>query len=77
MVCCMSSMRTHTVMRAMGVSHTACKVEFRQNLRSHCWSVIFFIIYPGIIEPLCLDSTRSMYCRCKAYYHTAVVGSWT
>ena len=27
------------VIRAIGVSHTACKDEFRQNLRSHSWSV--------------------------------------
>ena len=33
-------------MRAIGVSHTACKDEFRRNLRSHSWSVFsFFIIY--------------------------------
>ena len=34
-------------MRAIGVSHTACKDEFRRNLRSHsCSSVFsFFIIY--------------------------------
>ena len=34
------------VIRAIGVSHTACKDEFRRNLRSHSWSVFsFFIIY--------------------------------
>ena len=33
-------------MRAIGVSHTACKDEFRRNLRSHSWSVFsFFIVY--------------------------------
>ena len=33
-------------MRAIGVSHTACKDEFRQNLRSHTWSVfLYFIVY--------------------------------
>ena len=33
-------------MRAIGVSHTACKDEFRRNLRSHSWSVLsFFIMY--------------------------------
>ena len=33
-------------MRAIGVSHTACKDEFRRNLRSHSWSVFsFFIIF--------------------------------
>ena len=33
-------------MRAIGVSHTACKDEFRRTLRSHSWSVfLFFIIY--------------------------------
>ena len=31
---------TRLVMRAIGVvSHTACKDEFRRNLRSHSWSV--------------------------------------
>ena len=30
----------------IGVSHTACKDEFRRILRSHSWSVFsFFIIY--------------------------------
>ena len=33
-------------MRAIGVSHTACKDEFRRNLRFHSWSVFsFFLIY--------------------------------
>ena len=37
---------TQLVMRAIGVSHTACKDEFRRNLRSHSWSVFsFFLIY--------------------------------
>ena len=27
------------VIRAIGVSHTACKDECRQNIRSHSWSV--------------------------------------
>ena len=31
-------------MRAIGVSHTACKDEFRRNLRSHSWSVFSFFI---------------------------------
>ena len=30
-----SLMRTHTVLRAIGVSHTACKDEFRRNIQSH------------------------------------------
>ena len=34
---------TQPVPRATGVSHTACKDEFRQNLRSHSWSVFFFL----------------------------------
>ena len=38
---------TQLVMRAIGVSHTACKDEFRRNLQSHSWSVFsFFIIVP-------------------------------
>ena len=38
---------TQPVIRAIGVSHTACKDEFRQNPRSHSWSVfpIFIIEY--------------------------------
>ena len=37
---------TQLVIRAIGVSHTACKDEFRRNLRPHSWSVFsFFIIY--------------------------------
>ena len=35
---------TQPVIRAIGVSHTACKDEFRQNLRSHSWSVFSFFI---------------------------------
>ena len=35
---------TQLVMRAIGVSHTACKDEFRRNLRSHSWSVFSFFI---------------------------------
>ena len=31
------------VIRVIGVSHTACKDEFRQNLRSHSWSVFLFL----------------------------------
>ena len=43
----MANEDTQLVMRAIGVSHTACKDEFRRNLRSHSvWSVFsFFIIY--------------------------------
>ena len=37
------------VIRAIGVSHTARKDEFRQNLQSHSWSVFYFynISVPG------------------------------
>ena len=35
---------TQPVTRAIGVSHTACKDEFRQNIRSHKWSVFSFFI---------------------------------
>ena len=41
-------MRTHThpaIMRAIGVSHTACKDEFRQNLRSNSWSKVGVYFY--------------------------------
>ena len=41
---------TQPVVRAIGVSHTACKDEFRQNLRSHSWSVFsFFTTYSDIL----------------------------
>ena len=33
---------TRPVIRAIGVSHTACKDEFRQNIRSHRYSVLYF-----------------------------------
>ena len=36
-------MDTQPVIRAIGVSHTACKDEFRQNLRSHSWRVFLFL----------------------------------
>ena len=32
------------MIRAIGVSHTACKYEFRKNIRSHSWSVFFLYI---------------------------------
>ena len=32
-----------SVVRAIGVSHTACKCELRRNLRSHGWSVFLFL----------------------------------
>ena len=38
---------------AIGVSHIACKDEFRRNLRSHSWSVFsFFIIYQILTPPI-------------------------
>ena len=41
---------TQPVLRAIGVSHTACKDEFPQNIRSHsCWSVFSFFIIFNII----------------------------
>ena len=37
---------TQPAIRAIGVSHTAYKDVFRQNIRSHSWSVFsFFIIF--------------------------------
>ena len=49
----MSLMRTHPVKRAIGVSHTACKDEFRQNLLSHTAGVYSYFynifIYPYIL----------------------------
>ena len=36
---------TQPEIRAIGVSHTACKDEFRRNLRSHSWCIFIFIIY--------------------------------
>ena len=34
---------THPVKRAIGVSHTACKDDFRRNVRSHSWSVFLLL----------------------------------
>ena len=36
---------TNPVIRAIGVSHKASKDEFRQNIRSHSWSVFSFLLY--------------------------------
>ena len=33
------------IIRAIGVSHTACKVEFRQKKTSQSWSVFSFLSY--------------------------------
>ena len=37
---------TQPVIRAIGVSHTTCKDEVRQNIRSHSWMecISFFLI---------------------------------
>ena len=36
------------IIRAIGVSHTACEDEFRQNLRFYSWSVFLFLLHvPG------------------------------
>ena len=34
---------TQPAIRAIGASHTACKYEFRQNLRSHSWMECIFM----------------------------------
>ena len=34
---------TQPVIRVIGVSHTACKDEIRQNLGPHSWSVFLFL----------------------------------
>ena len=50
-------------MRAIGVSHTACKDEFRRNLWSHSWSVFsFFITY------ICINSSNSRLTSLKYFY---------
>ena len=36
---------TQPVIRAIGVSHTACKDEFRQNIWPHSWNVFQFLSY--------------------------------
>ena len=46
---------THPVIRAIGVSHTACKDELRQNLRSHSWSVFYFYNVPDLVTLLQLE----------------------
>ena len=38
----------HAIKRAIGVSHTACKHDFRQNIRSHRWSVFSFLLYISV-----------------------------
>ena len=38
----LSIVNTHPVTRAIGVSHTACKDEFRRNVPSYRWSFFFF-----------------------------------
>ena len=43
-------MRTQTVIRAIGVSHTACKDEFPRNLRSPSRSVFVLIIARAILR---------------------------
>ena len=58
---------THPVIRAIGVSHTACKDVFRRNLRSHSWSALYFCsIYVSgayycrsLSSPLPLTSKRT------------------
>ena len=48
---------TQLVIRAIGVSRTACKDEFRRNLRSHSWSEFsFFIICPPHTATHCTDT---------------------
>ena len=51
-------------MRAIGVSHTACKDEFRRNLRSHSWSAFsFFIIYVALFRnPFELTPCVALHC---------------
>ena len=50
---------TQPVIRAIGVSHTACKYEFRQDIRSHSWMeecIFIFIIY--VVETTVVAITR-------------------
>ena len=44
----MNSVVPTIIMRAIGVSHTACKDEFRRNLRSHSWMESIFIFYNNL-----------------------------
>ena len=55
-------MDTQLVMRAIGVSHTACKDEFRRNLLSYSWSVVsFFLIlmFPTVARPTAKSNQSS------------------
>ena len=52
-ICHILNEDTQLVMRAIEVSHTACKDEFRRNLRSHCWSVFSFFIIKIEIHSTC------------------------
>ena len=48
-------------MRAIGVSHTACKDEFRRNLRSQLECIFIFYNIPGLsdLRGLCLDDVAA------------------
>ena len=51
---------TQPVIRAIGVSHTACKDEFRQNIRSHSWRVFTLFIIEAAIPGRSLISRTTM-----------------
>ena len=51
---------THPGTRAIGVSHTACKDEFRRNLRRHVWSVPGILFNVHIEEKVPMDF--KLYC---------------
>ena len=80
---------THSVTHAIGVSRTAFKDEFRQNLVSHSWSVLKYIEYicdinllkpfpPAIFSFLCLAQTPhliSMSAREIKHFHALDITS--
>ena len=51
---------TQLVIRAIGVSHTACKDEFRRNLRSHSWSVFSFFIISYVVHEMRKKKRRTI-----------------
>ena len=78
--------RRERYVRAIGVSHTACKDEFRRNPRSHSWSVLsFFIILKSVImysqyATALMKSGANIFCLvflCQAQEtHVLIPKSW-
>ena len=59
---------TRAVIRAIGVSHTACKYEFRQNIRSHNWSEVAFCPTMCRPAPPAQRTINAKHARYLAFY---------